>query len=312
MKKLLMAAMILFIACSCSDSKVSESSDGDSEYECYPGVLRCNSDSIEKCSQSGIWTEYIDCSKNGMTCLFESCVPSEDGDESEYEDGDIEEEIAGDSEETTETEIPDGDAPEGEDEQSEDEYSEEADVEESESPEESLEDLVWVDYERNIIWQKKLPMEENPQDGFLQMSKDEAKDYCRDLELIGLSDWRLPYINEIRSLIVGCENTGNDGTCPLTSQCIKYATCYSGHEEECAGCQPLDNCYCAANLPCSYVSYFGPIEINKCGSFWTMEDITDGYQECPLFIDFLTGGFVLANSNDYDYVSARCVHVITE
>jgi len=299
MKSLLIIMSLLLIACGTTVSS-NEGADGDWEYECYPGVLRCNSDSIEKCSQSGIWTEYIDCSKNGMTCLFESCVTSEDGDESEYEDGDIEEEIAGDSEETTETEIPDGDAPDGEDEQSEDEYSEEADVEESESPEESLEDLVWVDYERNLIWQKKLPMEENPENGFLKSSHAEAKYYCDVLSLAGYDDWRLPTVSEIRTIISGCENTETDGVCGVNDDCFEYS-CY---DSSCS-CEENLQCYCTEDLPCWYEYPFGEIDVRVCESFWTHQGTEKAW-----VLNFKTASFKYSNEYE-EYSTVRCVHDIT-
>lgn len=303
MKKLLLAA--LFCLCACTDSSVSETSDGDSEYDCYPGTLRCNSDSIEKCSQSGVWTEYLDCSKSGKTCLFDNCVPSEDGDESEYEDGDIEE-IAGDSEETTETEIPDGDAPEGEDLEESEELEYSGDSEESEEfEEEPLENLVWVDYENNLIWQKQLPMEEDPQNGFLKYNYSNASKYCSKLELAGFSNWRLPKIDELRLLILGCNNTESGGACPLTSDCYGFTTCFEGNESICS-CEELSDCYCKDDLPCWYNYQFGEITVKACANFWASEDAS--YYGWSL--DFGTAGFLMTQLHDDTSISTRCVHDI--
>ena len=45
---------------------------------------------------------------------------------------------------------------------------------------------------------------------------DDAEYYCEHLEEGGFSDWRLPTIDELRTLILNCEGTQTGGACPVS------------------------------------------------------------------------------------------------
>ena len=75
----------------------------------------------------------------------------------------------------------------------------------------------------------------------------QAKAYCDDLVLADASDWRLPSISEIRTLLRGCPDTVAGGACHETDECPGVgADCYDG--EACMGCEWMkgpgqDGCY---------------------------------------------------------------------
>jgi hypothetical protein len=74
-----------------------------------------------------------------------------------------------------------------------------------------------------------------------QNSGDKTFDYtraglhCAELDLGGYSDWRLPDIGEMRSLVRGCGPVEADGPCRVSAQCLDL-TC---HDESCT---PVDVC----------------------------------------------------------------------
>ena len=63
-----------------------------------------------------------------------------------------------------------------------------------------------------------------------KVSWKKAKNYCATMTYAGFKDWRLPGIDEIRSIITGCESTQSGGTCKLTDKCISE-NCYN--EKKC-------------------------------------------------------------------------------
>jgi len=72
-----------------------------------------------------------------------------------------------------------------------------------------------------------------------------AMAYCEGLELAGRNDWRLPQIQELRSLILGCPGQEEGGACEAEDpDCLNTAEC----REDCNACPLLegpgeDGCY---------------------------------------------------------------------
>ena len=50
------------------------------------------------------------------------------------------------------------------------------------------------------------------------MTWKEAEEYCSDLNEGGFSDWRLPTIDELRTLITGCSRTETGGSCRISAK----------------------------------------------------------------------------------------------
>ncbi|MBQ3367474.1 DUF1566 domain-containing protein [bacterium] len=85
----------------------------------------------------------------------------------------------------------------------------------------------WKDPDTNLIWTS---LKSNGYKGF---SWDEAVSYCENLDEDGHSDWRLPNIDESRTLIINCALTATGGSCKVSENCLSAEECYS---TDCNGC----------------------------------------------------------------------------
>lgn len=98
----------------------------------------------------------------------------------------------------------------------------------------------WRDPDSGLLWQVTPATS--------RMGRSAAVAYCDDLELCGFTDWVLPTIGELRSIIRGCANTETGGPCPATDTCTRDG-CWN---EACEGCPeeagPDAGCYWAMAL----------------------------------------------------------------
>ncbi len=76
-----------------------------------------------------------------------------------------------------------------------------------------------------------------------KISFDEAKSYCSKLNESGYSDWHLPTISELRTLVQNHSGAETGGLCLITDECLSHKDCYlaspqngcSGYEEDLSG-----------------------------------------------------------------------------
>ena len=74
---------------------------------------------------------------------------------------------------------------------------------------------------------------------------DDAVDYCHNLTECGYSDWRLPNINELRTLIKNCPCSQADGSCAVKDPACLSNACWS------------DDCHCEFKENDGYYSKLG-------------------------------------------------------
>lgn len=134
----------------------------------------------------------------------------------------------------------------------------------------------FIGYDNGLIWEHMPPNE--------YLLQGEAYAYCDSLVLAGYDDWHLPTLNELRSLIVGCEATEPDGSCGLTDECA---------ENSCGG----DNCNGCTPLPAD----------NSEGMYYNSE--LGGWWEDTEFQPYWTNVMVEANPARYFIVDFRKAQV---
>lgn len=121
------------------------------------------------------------------------------------------------------------------------------------------------------------------------MNWDYAVSYCDNLTEGGYSDWHLPTISELRTLIQNCPDTETGGSCGVTDNCLSWNECGKGG---CSGCTYDEN-----NR--GQYSKFG-----DSGYFWSSStgiDVT--YYAWFVYFDY--GNVCYDNKTTYYYV--RCV-----
>ena len=121
-----------------------------------------------------------------------------------------------------------------------------------------------------------------------QMTWDNAVSHCENLEEGGYDDWRLPNIDELRTLVQDCAATEPGGTCGVTTSCLSYSDCWSS-----------DSCQ-----SCSSDSSGGHSKFGETSYLWSSSVQPDdsNYRWSVLFYDgSVSGSNVVFNS----YV--RCV-----
>ena len=127
-------------------------------------------------------------------------------------------------------------------------------------------------------WSKKAPD---------TMTWNKAKEYCENLNEDGYSEWRLPTISELRTLIKNCPATETGGACGVTDNCLSSDKC---RNDACNGCK-----------------YFKDGRYSKLGDtgwFWSSSELSDyAYHAWDVGFD---GGSVDAN-NEYNSFHVRCV-----
>jgi len=90
----------------------------------------------------------------------------------------------------------------------------------------NVQESVWCDPPNLLCWQNPSAPD--------KLNWDAAKSYCENLVWANHNDWRLPTIDELRTLVIGCAATGKDGSCGVVETCAKSVSPCFG--ETCSGC----------------------------------------------------------------------------
>ena len=128
--------------------------------------------------------------------------------------------------------------------------------------------FAWIDSTWGFMWQNA----EIESVSMASWKEQAAIEHCSGLHLGGHTDWRLPTIDELRTLIRGCSTTESSGECPLKHDC---ANCL---DQSCIGCSawggPADSCYWPGEMlgPCEgYYSSTYADSYGANGPWWMVE-----------------------------------------
>lgn len=89
-----------------------------------------------------------------------------------------------------------------------------------------------------------------------------ASDACLKLSLAGQDDWRLPSIDELRTLLTGCPPTMPNGNCDVIHGCVE---CWN---DSCKGCDDWQG-------PGADGCYIDPVLEGNCSFYWTSSSLND-------------------------------------
>lgn len=117
----------------------------------------------------------------------------------------------------------------------------------------------WADSVSGLTWQNGEGV------GAELYTWEEAIAYCDGLEWAGASDWRLPTIDEQRTLIADCEATQTGGACGVTGECLEIG-CWD--DDTCGGCVMWDG-------PGEMGMHWPPEVTGTCCWYWSASVVTD-------------------------------------
>ena len=136
----------------------------------------------------------------------------------------------------------------------------------------------------NVCWLDRasgLTCQITPTGGKIDWS--DAKAHCAGLDLGGHTDWHLPTISELRTLIRGCPGTATGGVCKVTDSCLSRLCWDKGACWNCSyGDGPADGCYWPDEMQgtCSWYWSSSPVEDGANGAWGVAFDtgsVPSGY-----------------------------------
>ena len=146
-----------------------------------------------------------------------------------------------------------------------------------------FEQLFAYENEGILQWSEKAPTE---------MEWRNAINYCNTLDEGGHKDWRLPNIDELRTLIQNCPGTVTGGECKVSAEsgCLSEHNCWQR------------SCFCDRKNQSDYS------KLGDKGGFWSSSPVSDwGFNEWAVIFDSAGINATYATGDGADSHSVRCV-----
>lgn len=103
-----------------------------------------------------------------------------------------------------------------------------------------------------------------------KMGWQSAVSYCNNLKTGGYTDWSLPTISQLRTLIINCPATQTNSSCAVTDECRSKDNCYTSI---CEGCAAPTTCY--YNSKCKAAWEYNKMHGN--GIYFSSSTVNEGF-----------------------------------
>lgn len=124
----------------------------------------------------------------------------------------------------------------------------------------SLTEGIWVDESTGLLWEEEMSS--------TYRNFESSKAYCQGLIIGEFTEWRLPTIGELRSIIHGCKCAQNFGKCLVSDMCTNKESCWSF---ECVGCPSIDGCFQPDELQGECLAYQWSSSEGENDSYWAIK-----------------------------------------
>jgi len=159
--------------------------------------------------------------------------------------------------------------------------------------------------ENGLMWYMDDP--ENPNTKLNMLTYAKAQELCDNMDYAGHTDWRLPTIYELRTLVDGFSDIEPGGRCKVSSECLAMSCLYQGQKDD-------------ADYPCANEDeellqgpgpegcYFDEVWRTYCGKYWSSSKLKGVVDEMVFQLDFSDPAILYALSGGSTNVGfARCV-----
>jgi len=156
--------------------------------------------------------------------------------------------------------------------------------------------FTYLDETTGLMWQ-------NCWEDELYLSWQEAMDYCDDLDLDGYTDWRLPDIDELISLLRGCVDGTPTGDLSPSACVMTPAGCAA--TDSCGGVSSCTHCWWNSG-PGADGCYWDPALVGTCSTYWSSSSHVP-YTSDTWTVSFHSGCVCSYDDKVFDFFYARCV-----
>lgn len=159
--------------------------------------------------------------------------------------------------------------------------------------------------ENGLMWYMDDP--ENPNTKLNLLTYAKAEELCSNMDYAGFTDWRLPTIDELRTVVEGFSDLEKGGRCKVSSQCLMMSCLYQGQKSE--------SDYPCANEETELLTgpgpegcYFSEVWRTYCGKYWSSSKLKNYTPESTFQLDFSDPAiFSAVSGSSLNVGFARCV-----